>query len=508
MNALRTSRTALLAALVAAGSAAAQLPLSVDTTFRAGLPSQNVYSVLPLADGKVIISGQLQFSDLPNQRAGARLLPNGLRDPSFNQGFLPMGGKLTAWSNKYYSGNGQGLRRFLMNGSIDTDFNFIGQWQQISALQGGDYHVYSDGSVLLGGYYDIIDPAHGYYQGVGYNLAWITAEGRLDTTRTHRTGNGAVFGIKEYPAGTAGGLGGKFLVHQWGTQYEGQPVSKVIRVHADGSLDNSFNAPIPWGYIYDMLPLPDGRAYIAGEYHLENGTDRVQLVRLLPDGSLDPSFNNWLAFEIDTAHLATHPSVIDVCELGSGLLALAGDFNTVEGYARGGLCIIDTTGQVVPFYADGAMCGNYDYQMGMQTVTYGALSGITRAPSGDYYIWGAYHGYSDGTTNDTLQRMVTRLHGGEIGLGVVEAERQQPVLGLSLAPNPADAWVAIDYDLLGAGSGRLEVLDALGRRVHERALGGSKAQVVLDTRPWGEGLYTVRLTDGNGRMRSERLIAR
>ncbi len=504
MNALRKARMVLLAATMAASSAAAQAPLSLDTTFRMDLPAQNVYSLLTMPNGQLLISGNMRFPGETNVWPLARINPDGSRDLSFP--FTYGGAKLTPWQDRYYVAGSQTVRRLLPNGTLDNSFQHMNFDPYFSSLQGGDYHVYPDGRVLLGGYHTINAPHLGY-QGA-YNLIWFYNNGRLDTTRTHRTGNGVVWRIKEYPAGTAGGLGGKFLVHQWGTQYEGQPVSKVIRVHADGSLDNSFNAPIPWGYIYDMLPLPDGRAYIAGEYHLENGTDRVQLVRLLPDGSLDPSFNNWLAFEIDTAHLATHPSVIDVCELGSGLLALAGDFNTVEGYARGGLCIIDTTGQVVPFYADGAMCGNYDYQMGMQTVTYGALSGITRAPSGDYYIWGAYHGYSDGTTNDTLQRMVTRLHGGEIGLGVVEAERQQPVLGLSLAPNPADAWVAIDYDLLGAGSGRLEVLDALGRRVHERALGGSKAQVVLDTRPWGEGLYTVRLTDGNGRMRSERLIAR
>ncbi len=86
--------------------------------------------------------------------------------------------------------------------------------------------------------------------------------------------------------------------------------------------------------------------------------------------------------------------------------------------------------------------------------------------------------------------------------------KPQPELVLTLKPNPANAWVAIDYDLKSAGAGRLEVLDAMGRRVHERALGSSQAQLVLDTRPWGEGLYTVRLTDSSGRMRSERLIAR
>ncbi len=494
----------LAAALFAAASSGAQAPLSVDTLFRMDLPARNVNSITFLANGQMLLSGRMEFPGETNPRYLARVSANGQNDQSFP--YLEGGSRLTAWNDRFYVQGSQTVRRLLPNGQIDPSFQHMNFDPYFNSAQGGDYHVFPDGRVLLGGYHTINAPHLGY-QG-GYNLVWFFNNGRLDTTRTHRTGNGAVFGIKEYPAGTSGGLGGKFLIHQWGTQYEGQAVSKVIRVHADGSLDNSFNAPIPQGYIYDMLPLPDGRAYIAGEFRLENGNDTIQLVRLMPDGSLDPTFNNDLAFEIDTAHLSNSAGVLDVLDLGNGLLALAGDFSSVDGHIRGGLCIIDTTGAVVTHYLEGAGCGNYDYQLGLMTITYGVISGITRAPSGHYYIWGAYHGYNDGTTNDTLQRMVTRLHGGEIGLGVVEAERQQPVLGLSLAPNPADAWVAIDYDLLGAGSGRLEVLDALGRRVHERALGGSKAQVVLDTRPWGEGLYTVRLTDGNGRMRSERLIAR
>lgn len=480
----------------------AQAPLSLDTGFRADIPSQNVYSILPLPDGKVIISGRLDFPGLPTMRSGARLLPNGERDLTFNQGFLPMGGKLVQWGDRFYCANGPGgIRRFNMDGTLDNAFNFVDQWQQISALNPGDYHVYPDGRVLLGGYYDIIDPAHGYYQGVGYNLAWITNEGRLDTTRTHRTGNGTVWKIKEYPAGTAGGLGGRFLIHHWGTTYEGQPVSKVFRIHADGSLDESFNAPIPWGYVYDMLPLPDGLAYIAGEFHLENGTDRVQLVRLLPDGSLDPSFNNGLAFEIDTAHLATYPSVMDVFELGSGLLALAGDFNAVDGHTRGGLCIIDTTGQVVPFYADGAMCGNYDYQMGLQTVTYGALSGITRAPNGQYYIYGAYHGYNDGTTNDTLQRMVTRLHGGAIGLGV--AEQRPAVPAMRVYPNPASTSLTLELEEVPRHA-ELVLKDALGRAVLSQRV--SAHFTYIDLTRLSDEVFHLELIRHGERIATQRLV--
>ncbi|WKZ65638.1 MAG: delta-60 repeat domain-containing protein [Flavobacteriales bacterium] len=375
-----------------------------------------------------------------------------------------------------------------------------------NSAQGGDYHVYPDGRVLLGGYHTINAPHLGY-QG-GYNLVWFFNNGRLDTTRTHRTGNGAVFGIKEYLAGTAGGLGGKFLVHQWGTMYEGQPVSKVIRVHADGSLDNSFNAPIPWGYVWAMETLPDGRAYLGGMFRLENQTDTIQLIRVLPDGSLDPTFNNGLNMVKGEGFTFWDAGVVDLLPLESGLIIVTGFFAEVEGQPYNGICMLDTLGNVVPYYFQGGGCGSYDYPLGQMIQRYGSIDGIARAPSGDYYIWGAYHGYSDGTTNDTLQRMVTRLHGGEIGLGVVDSERAKPALRLSIKPNPANAWVVFSYELPALqGQAQLVLLDALGRVVHTEAIGQAHGQVLVDTRRLPAGAYMAELLqEGQRLLPAERLI--
>ncbi|MBK9061124.1 MAG: hypothetical protein IPL81_15100 [Flavobacteriales bacterium] len=43
------------------------------------------------------------------------------------------------------------------------------------------------------------------------------------------------------------------------------------------------------------------------------------------------------------------------------------------------------------------------------------IAGITQAYDGSYYIYGAYHGYDDGTTNDASQRLIDRLYGFERG---------------------------------------------------------------------------------------------
>jgi len=498
--------TALLAAHLAAGSAMAQTPLSMDTAFRLQRDSQNAYDLEFLPGGGLLVSGNFDFpEEYPNgtyRRTLLKLNAQGEMDLSFPCCFGQ--GKIVPWNGRFYVQSGQSLRRIQADGQLDSGFNLIVPQallvNGISTLQGGDFHVYPDGRLLFGGYHDLNDPAHGYYQGVGYNLAWITNEGRLDTTRTHRTGNGAVFGIREYPAGTAGGLGGKFLVHHWGTQYEGQPVSKVIRIHADGSLDNNFNAPIPWGYIYDMLPLPDGRAYIAGEFRLEAGNDTIQLVRLLPDGSLDASFNNalemrqYLTVNVDARVTCVYP-------IAPGLLALTGAFEEVEGQERRGICLVDTLGNLLNTYIGEGGCGSYDYQLGMSTVTYGVIGGITRAPNGQYYIWGAYHGYSDGTTNDTLQRMVTRLHGGEIGLGVAE---RKPETRMRLYPNPANTSLTLELEDVPHNT-ELVLRDALGREVMRRRLTGHATTVALHG--LAGGAYMAEVQQGGKRLLpAERLV--
>lgn len=163
---------------------------------------------------------------------------------------------------------------------------------------------------------------------------------------------------------------------------------------------------------------------------------------------------------------------------------------------------MDTVGNVVDHYLDGAACGAYDFPIGMTVYRYQAIDGITRAPGGDYYIWGAYHGYSDGTTNDTLQRMVTRLHGGEIGLGVPQARVQEQAM--RIYPNPASTQVTVELDALPPNA-QLLLRDALGREVLRRRLMGYATTVALHG--LAEGAYMVEVQQGGKRLLpAERLM--
>jgi hypothetical protein len=80
---------------------------------------------------------------------------------------------------------------------------------------------------------------------------------------------------------------------------------------------------------------------------------------------------------------------------------------------------------------------------------------------------------------------------------------------LAIHPNPADSWVAFDYDLLvPPDDAVLVVRDVTGREVYRKALHEARQQVVWDTRMMAPGTYTASLINGKQLLRSEKIVIR
>ncbi|MBK8582730.1 MAG: delta-60 repeat domain-containing protein [Flavobacteriales bacterium] len=225
-----------------------------------GLSTRYVVDLMPLADGKVLISGPITYpgENINQPRYGARLNADGTRDLTFNS-YPGMGGRMVSWEDHFYCGAGQTVRRLQMDGTLDQGFIPLNSGPYLS-LQGGDYHVYPDGRVLMSGAHVLEDSIRAF-EGL-YSLIWFSNEGYLDTTRTHRLCNGVIYAIEEQPDG-------KFLCTGTMTTYEGQPVSRVFRVEADGTLDPNFSAEVqPMGEARDYFTLSDGRILLGGTLRL------------------------------------------------------------------------------------------------------------------------------------------------------------------------------------------------------------------------------------------------
>ena len=88
---------------------------------------------------------------------------------------------------------------------------------------------------------------------------------------------------------------GKILVGGWFTGYNGTTVNRLAKLNSDGSLDLSFNtgtAVSNGGDVNEILVLPDGKIIVAGTFGYFNGLAKNYIVRLLPTGELDTSFEN------------------------------------------------------------------------------------------------------------------------------------------------------------------------------------------------------------------------
>lgn len=457
-----------------------QAPFELDTSFRTQINTWYVSSVAPQDDGSLLVSGQIKFPGDLIFRSTFRLLNDGSKDPSFPSG-VPGGGKLTKWNDEYYVSSAQLVRRFWPDGTIDWDWD-IGNSPYFSPLQGGDYHVYPDGRVLLTGYHNLDDTVRGFVG--GYNLIWFSNQGYLDTTRTHRQCDGVIWRVKELSDG-------KFICTGTMSEYEGTPVGRVIRVQADGVLDTTFSTTFNWGYPTSILPQPDGKVILGGVFRMPGDPDTLSLVRLQPNGDLDPTFNNHFQtlWTQDPGDEGSAP-VEGIYQLDAGRLIITGAFDRAEDQVRGAIALIDTAGNLLNDYFAAPGCGPYEYFSYM----YGGIAAVTPDGNGNFYINGAYHGYNDGTTNDTLQRMVSRFYGLEVGV----QEHQPEFNPLRVFPNPGSSAIQVEWDT-AFNATAIELFDSQGRCLEHRSVVAHSSDR-LDVNTLAQGAYCIRLTGQFGRL--------
>ncbi len=259
------------------------------------------------ADGKILVAG-----DSSNGISGGfsliRLNLNGSLDTSFDgdgKAIIPGGsgtamtlqvdGKILVSGSSWDGSDADfSLIRLNANGSLDTTFDGDGKaiipvgtaYDQANAII-----LQADGKILVAG-----NSSNGTND--DFSLIRLNANGSLDTSFD---GDGKVI----VPVGTSYDYGnaimlqadGKILVA--GNSYNGGDHDfSLIRLNANGSLDNSFDgdgkAIIPMGASHDngsaMTLQADGKILMAG-YKFSDGHYNFSLIRLNPDGSLDASFD-------------------------------------------------------------------------------------------------------------------------------------------------------------------------------------------------------------------------
>jgi len=109
-----------------------------------------------------------------------------------------------------------------------------------------------------------------------------------------------------------------------------------------GSMDASFNPPHPQGWVYSSVVQPDGRILIAGDFTQVDGTNRVGVARLLPNGHVDPTFN---------PGTGPNAKVSSVALQADGKVLLTGSFTQIAGTARNLYARLNSDGSLDTSYA-------------------------------------------------------------------------------------------------------------------------------------------------------------
>jgi uncharacterized delta-60 repeat protein len=241
-------------------------------------------------DGKIVIAGGFTSVDGVARSRIARLNSDGSVDPSFDPGEGP-----DDWVHKF-------------------------------AIQ-------SDGKiVIVGGFTNVNSLSRN-------RVARLNADGTLDESFNPGTGaNNWTYEVAQQPDG-------KILIAGGFTSYNGSARNYIVRLNADGSLDNSFSIGTGANnYVYSLVLQPDGKVVIAGFFTTYAGTARTRIARLNTNGTLDTTFS---------PGLGANDAIYDVERVPSGGFLIGGLFGAYGGTTRTRVAKLTATGALDTSFVPG-----------------------------------------------------------------------------------------------------------------------------------------------------------
>jgi uncharacterized delta-60 repeat protein len=358
---------------------------SVDATFVDPGVDGEVKAVAVQADGKLLIGGGFTHVAGQARHNLARLdadgtLDGGFADPVLDgtvwaiaiapDGRIVVGGDFThvgATARNYAA-------RFTTGGAFDGSFAD----PQLCCLPVRAITLQPDGHVVIGGAFS---QAGGVNQ--HYYLARFTTSGAFDPA------------LPDAPPSVPI-VGDALLVVPDGSVFvQGASNRPVIKLHPDGTLDDSFVAAATDGFVDGISAQPDGKIVIAGIFQSVGGQPRHGLARLDADGSLDATFAD-LQFSFNATDANGY--VYGVTVQPDGRIVAVGNFSFVHGTARKYMARA-TTGD----YAGSVFLVQAGSTLGATWFRSGGGAELAEAP--------LLQRSSDGTTFTTLTTM-SRVAGG------------------------------------------------------------------------------------------------
>ena len=430
---------------------------AVDPAWRqASAFDHSVLDLVRQPDGKLICAGLFLAYDERSANRIARLGPDGEHDTTFYAtGIITDNVNVTAVQpdgrilvgGRWYPGR---MMRLNADGSPDPTFTYGGPSIAVSQIV-----QQPDGKILVI---------------AGNSVVRLMNDGSVDPGFTTGTGfNGT-------PQDLILTSDGRITVIGWFSMYNNEGAPQIVRLYSNGDRDATFSAGTGFGGYgpVDMERQSDGKLLITGYFTQYDGTPAEGMVRILANGTYDPSFSIGTGTDEN----------IEVVKYGpDGKLYIGGSFTTVNGQSSPGLARLSATGSLDTGFDVGA--GTY------------AVTDILFEPDQDLLIVGGFTSY-DGVGRNRIARIFGGL---STGLDAVVARTD-----LTVSPNPSNGHFTVDAGNLDVfASPWLEVVDVTGRTVHQQRWTAARAVLDLDIAP---GRYVVALRDGEQKVRSAPLVVK
>ncbi len=172
------------------------------------------------------------------------------------------------------------ITRFLPDGTLDTSFNFSRSYKVVDAAA-----LAPNGQLVIA----VIQYTYGTSVGTE-QLLRLNTDGSIDPSFT-------ISIVQPYPSNSVRSIlvqpDGNTLVVGSFTDFGGSGRQKIVRLLADGTIDPSFNPPEFSGGFYGIYPKPvltNGKIIVTGDFSQVNGVANLGVAQLNSDGSLDTSF--------------------------------------------------------------------------------------------------------------------------------------------------------------------------------------------------------------------------
>ena len=463
-------------------------PFSIDNSFQPDYSFVSSYdddecgvisSLFELDDGSLRLGGEFWDKTNPYLYGNLlKLMPDGSFDPTFAvTGWFGSAALFIKDSYCFRMSNTDIFYKTdIETGEIDATYDN----NKDSSDYTGSFttlYIQDNGEVLLSGHimyhHNLPDARYSF-------LARIQADGFYDTSFYH-TPNNAIFSFFEYDEN-------RLMIAGIFTEYDGVPMHRMARIYKDGTLDTTFHSIFEGNddvLFNNIKPMADGRILAAGVFRIQGFTEQLAFVRLLPNGDLDSTFNNFNNAQSPIGLLPYQQTICtneyighDMVVTPDNKILLGGNFRNYQGHPRGRIALTDINGFLDTTVFTGT---GIDTCLGLaDSFSYTAIHCIVPAQNNKYYIAGKFSGFN-GQMVEPILRLNAHDHVG------IEEQSVEPAF--SLFPNPANGFIAISANVLIE---EIEVFNLSGNLLFKEQTNTTEREIDISLFPPGH--YILRAT--------------